>query len=77
MDTFSLYELLGAAAFLLMIGAQVLAVLVLRKMLVEANPDADRKLAEKPAGKPKLERPLGQGQTQPAPYLRDVARPAA
>ena len=77
MDTLSLYEWLGAAAFLLMIGAQALAVLVLKKMLVEVNPDADRKPADKPVGKPKIERPLGRGQTQPSPYLRDWARPAA
>ena len=66
MDTLSLYEWLGAAAFLLMIGSQVLAVLVLRKMLVEANPDADRKSADKSAAKPKIERPFGQGQAQPS-----------
>ena len=77
METFSPYELLGAAAFLLMIGSQVLAVLVLRKMLVEVNPDAGRKPSEKPADKPKVERPLGQRQVQPSPYLRDVARTAA
>ena len=42
METMSFYEVLGGVAFLTMIGAQVLAVLVLKKMLAEARPDADR-----------------------------------
>ena len=78
METLSLYEVLGGIAFLMMIGAQVLAVLVLKKMLAETKPDADRKSTDKvKVPPPALGRHADANNTFRSRYVRDFVRRTA
>jgi hypothetical protein len=77
-ETMSLYEVLGGVAFLMMIGAQVLAVLVLKKMLAETKPDADRKSTDKViAPPPAIGRHADANNTFRSRYVRDFVRRTA
>jgi hypothetical protein len=77
-ETISLYEVLGGVAFLTMIGAQVLAVLVLKRMLAETRPDADRESRDKaPVSPPAINRPADANQTFRSRYVRDFVRRTA
>ena len=76
METMTLYETLGGIGFLLIVCAHALAVLALRKELVETNsqntPD--------PAGKDHapaqpIVRHNATSRTMPAHHLRDYLRP--
>jgi hypothetical protein len=77
-ETMSLYEVLGGVAFLMMIGAQVLAVLVLKKMLVETRPDADRKATDQAAvPPPAIGRHADASNAFRSRYVRDFVRRTA
>jgi hypothetical protein len=77
-ETMSLYEVLGGVAFLTMIGAQVLAVLVLKRMLAETKPDTDRKPTDKMiAPPPAIEPHADASQTFRSRYVRDFVRRTA
>jgi hypothetical protein len=77
-ETLNLYEALGGVAFLTMIGAQVLAVLVLKRMLAETRPDADRESRDKtPVAPPAIDRPVDAPQTFRSRYVRDFVRRTA
>jgi hypothetical protein len=74
----SLYEVLGGVAFLMMIGAQVLAVLVLKRMLAETKPDADRKSTDKViVPPPAIGEHANANNTFRSRYVRDFVRRTA
>jgi hypothetical protein len=73
-ETMSLYEVLGGVAFLMMIGAQVLAVLVLKRMLAETKPDADRKATEVIVPPPAVEPHADASHAFRSRYVRDFVR---
>ena len=78
METLSLYEVLGGVAFLMMIGAQVLAVLVLKRMLAETKPDADRKSTDKLlVPPPAIARHADANNTFRSRYVQDFIRRTA
>jgi hypothetical protein len=77
-ETMSLYEVLGGVAFLMMIGAQVLAVLVLKRMLAETKPHVDRKPTEKLiVPPPATERHADASNAFRSRYVRDFVRRTA
>jgi hypothetical protein len=77
-ETMSLYEVLGGVAFLMMIGAQVLAVLVLKKMLAETRPDADRKATDQATVPPQaIGRHADANNAFRSRYVRDFVRRTA
>ncbi len=78
METMSFYEVLGGVAFLMMIGAQVLAVLVLKKMLAETRPDADRKATDQATVPPQaIGRHADANNAFRSRYVRDFVRRTA
>ena len=77
MENLSLYEIIGGVAFLILIGAHPLAILVLRRGAAEINPDkAQSPAATGPVPPHAIERYEDECRTLRSRYLRDLLRPA-